>query len=148
MAFRGTPTSQETDGICWECTILERSWAISWGEVLKNSCFSGSAEYLGRWGEGKPTIQRFPYVWQGWSQHRKGLPYSGHHQCYISIPILKQSATTLKIVIRCTSTPLPPPKKMHATFYFRTKKRRNKKVNNFKSHLSVGFFTRNYTCLA
>ena len=44
--------------------------------------------------------------------------------------------------------PPPPPKKMHATFYFRTKKRRNKKVNNFKSHLSVGFFTRNYTCLA
>lgn len=98
-------------------------------------------------GEGRPTIQRFPYVWQGWSQHRKGLPYSGHHQCYISIPILKQSATTLKIVIRCTSTPLPPKKRM-PLFISGQKKKRNKKVNNFKSHLSVGFFTRNYTCLA
>lgn len=46
MAFHGTPTFQETDGICWECTILECSWAISWGKVLKNSCFSGSAEYF------------------------------------------------------------------------------------------------------
>lgn len=43
-----------------------------------------------------------------------------------------------------------PKKKTHMPlffFNFRTKVN-DEKANNFKSHLSVGFLTRNYTCLA
>lgn len=47
-------------------------------------------------------------------------------------------------------TPSPKKKKNpHATFFFNFRTKVNdEKANNFKSHLSVGFLTRNYTCLA
>lgn len=35
MASQGPPTFQEKYGICWECTILECSWAISQGQPSK-----------------------------------------------------------------------------------------------------------------
>lgn len=67
---------------------------------------------------------------------QKRPPYSGHHQCYSSISILKQSATNFKDWLSLYIHPSP---KNACHFLFQDKKQ-NKKVNNFKSHLSVGFF--------
>lgn len=126
MAFQGTPTFQETDGICWECTILERSWAVSWGKVLKNSCFSGSAEYLGGRGgkahhskvslcmarlkstQKRPPLLRTSSVLQ--------LHFNSETKCY-----------NFKDCYPLYIHPLPPPKKNACHFLFQDKKKRIKK---------------------
>lgn len=60
---------------------------------------------------------------------------------YIHLPGKK------KMFLKATSPPPPKKPTCHFFFYFRTKVN-DEKANNFKSHLSVGFLTRNYTCLA
>lgn len=125
MAFQGTPTFQETDGICWECTILECSWAVFWGKVLKNSCFSGSAEYLGGRGgkahhskvslcmarlkstQKRPPLLRTSSVLQ--------LHFNSETKCY-----------NFKDCYRCTSTPLPPPKKKRMPLFISGQKKKNR----------------------